>query len=106
MKRRWHRDRRAFYKHRKVKLASLRWLEAITPPGPAVLAAIRECESGGNYTTNTGNGFYGAYQFTLSTWESVGGVGLPSDAPPREQDKRAARLYRELGPGPWPVCGV
>jgi len=102
----WERDRHRFYQHRKAKLAEQRWLAAITPPGPSVLAAIRACESGGDYSINTGNGFYGAYQFDLGTWASVGGSGLPSDAPPREQDERAARLYQERGPSPWPVCGV
>ena len=69
------------------------------------LAAIRACESGGNYSTNTGNGFYGAYQFTQSTWESVGGSGNPAAASPAEQDKRAAMLYAQQGSSPWPVCG-
>jgi Transglycosylase-like domain len=72
----------------------------------ATLAAIRACESGGNYATNTGNGYYGAYQFNLDAWALVGGTGLPSDASPAEQDYRAALLYRRMGPGPWPVCGV
>lgn len=71
----------------------------------ATLDAIRQCESGGNYSTNTGNGFYGAYQFTLSTWASVGGSGNPAAASPAEQDMRAAMLYAREGPGPWPVCG-
>jgi hypothetical protein len=69
------------------------------------LAAIRSCESGGNYSTNTGNGFYGAYQFTQSTWQSVGGSGNPANASPAEQDKRAAILYAREGAAPWPVCG-
>lgn len=68
-------------------------------------AALRECESGGDYQINTGNGYYGAYQFSLSTWQSMGGAGLPSDAPPAEQDMRAQRLYDAAGPGQWPVCG-
>ncbi|OWY63404.1 hypothetical protein B7486_53320 [cyanobacterium TDX16] len=68
-------------------------------------AALRRCESGGNYQTNTGNGFYGAYQFDLQTWQSVGGSGLPSDAPPEEQDARAKALYAQRGAQPWPVCG-
>jgi transglycosylase-like protein len=71
----------------------------------APLAGIRACESGGSYSTNTGNGYYGAYQFDLQTWQSVGGSGLPSDASPAEQDYRAARLYAERGASPWPVCG-
>lgn len=69
------------------------------------LGAIRQCESGGNYSTNTGNGYYGAYQFTQSTWESVGGSGNPAAAPPAEQDQRAAQLYSSAGAGQWPVCG-
>ena len=68
-------------------------------------AALRRCESGGNYASNTGNGFYGAYQFDLQTWQSVGGVGLPSDAPPWEQDARAKALYAARGAQPWPICG-
>ena len=72
---------------------------------PAHLQAIAACESGGNYSTNTGNGFFGAYQFTQSTWESVGGTGNPAAASPAEQDKRAAMLYAQQGSSPWPVCG-
>lgn len=69
------------------------------------LAAIRACESGGSYSTNTGNGFYGAYQFTQSTWQSVGGTGNPAAASPAEQDARAAQLIGQSGSSPWPVCG-
>jgi hypothetical protein len=68
-------------------------------------AALRNCESHGDYTTNTGNGFYGAYQFDLQTWRSMGGSGLPSDAPSWEQDARAKALYQTRGAQPWPVCG-
>lgn len=103
---RWRGLQASFFDRRRAERATAAYFAAITPPGPAVLAAIRECESGGEYSINTGNGFYGAYQFTASTWLSVGGSGLASEASPREQDERAARLYRELGPGPWPVCGV
>jgi Transglycosylase-like domain len=70
------------------------------------LAAIRACESGGDYTTNTGNGFYGAYQFDAQTWHSLGGSGLPSDASPGEQDRRAQALIDRSGASPWPVCGA
>lgn len=68
------------------------------------LARIRQCESGGNYSTNTGNGFYGAYQFTQGTWESVGGSGSPASASPAEQDRRAQMLYDQRGNQPWPNC--
>ena len=71
----------------------------------APLEAIAACESGGNPSTNTGNGFYGKYQFTLETWQSVGGTGNPAAASEAEQDRRAARLYAQAGSSPWPVCG-
>ena len=69
------------------------------------MQAIAACESGGDYSANTGNGFFGAYQFTQSTWESVGGTGNPAAASPAEQDRRAAMLYAQQGSSPWPVCG-
>jgi hypothetical protein len=69
------------------------------------LEAIAQCESGGNPSTNTGNGFYGKYQFTQSTWASVGGTGNPANASEAEQDRRAAMLYSQRGAQPWPVCG-
>ncbi|HET8756543.1 MAG TPA: transglycosylase family protein, partial [Solirubrobacteraceae bacterium] len=83
-----------------------RRLEA--PPAPAaspVLEAIAACESGGNPATDTGNGFYGKYQFTLETWAAVGGSGNPAHASEAEQDRRAAILYARAGASPWPVCG-
>jgi LysM repeat protein len=67
-----------------------------------ILARIRQKESGGNYATNTGNGYYGAYQFDLQTWRGVGGSGLPSQASPAEQDMRAQMLYDRRGCNPWP----
>ena len=71
----------------------------------APLQAIAACESGGNPSTNTGNGFYGKYQFTQATWQSVGGTGSPAAASEAEQDRRAAMLYAQAGSSPWPVCG-
>lgn len=65
-------------------------------------AGVRQRESGGNYATNTGNGYYGAYQFNQSTWRGVGGSGLPSEASPAEQDMRAQLLYNQRGCSPWP----
>ncbi len=65
-------------------------------------ARVRQRESGGNYATNTGNGYYGAYQFNPGTWQSVGGSGLPSAASPAEQDMRAQMLYDRRGCSPWP----
>lgn len=69
------------------------------------LEAIAACESGGDPRTDTGNGFYGKYQFTLATWQAVGGRGNPAQASEAEQDRRAAALLAQAGPGQWPVCG-
>ena len=81
-----------------------RW-KAITKPYAGWLYKVRMCESHGNYRTNTGNGFYGAYQFLPSTWRSVGGSGLPHNATPLEQDYRAVKLRITGGTGHWPICG-
>jgi hypothetical protein len=80
-------------------------LKAERQPASPVLEAIAQCESGGNPATDTGNGFYGKYQFTLQTWQSVGGSGNPAQASEAEQDQRAAALYGQAGPSPWPICG-
>jgi hypothetical protein len=88
-------------RHPKARAAS------IVVPYRAFLAKLRACEVRGQpkpYETNTGNGFFGAYQFTLSSWAAVDGRGLPSNAPPAEQDYRAVLLLRAQGPGAWPVC--
>jgi hypothetical protein len=70
------------------------------------LVAIAECESGGDPTIVSADGSYrGKYQFSFSTWESVGGYGDPAAAPEIEQDYRAALLYSRSGSSPWPVCG-
>jgi len=75
------------------------------PTASPTMQAIAQCESGGNPATDTGNGFYGKYQFTLATWQAVGGSGNPAQAPEAEQDRRAAMLYASAGAGQWPVCG-
>jgi hypothetical protein len=78
---------------------------ATTSSASPQLQAIAACESGGNPATDTGNGFYGKYQFTLDTWQAVGGTGNPAQASEAEQDRRAAQLLATAGPGQWPVCG-
>lgn len=70
-----------------------------------VWAALRQCESGGNYAANTGNGYYGAYQFSASTWRSMGtGYAYAHEAPPAVQDDAAQRLQARSGWGQWPAC--
>jgi hypothetical protein len=72
----------------------------------ATLESIASCESGGDPTIVSSDGTYrGKYQFSVSTWESVGGSGDPAAAPEAEQDYRAALLYSQAGSSPWPVCG-
>jgi hypothetical protein len=68
------------------------------------LRKLRHCESGGRYHINTGNGYYGAYQFAKSTWHSLGFHGLPSDAKKSKQDAAAKKLHASQGWHPWPVC--
>ena len=74
------------------------------PIGDDVWARLRHCESGGRYNINTGNGFYGAYQFVPRTWRSLGYPGLPHEAPPEMQDEAARKLQARSGWGQWPVC--
>jgi peptidoglycan hydrolase-like protein with peptidoglycan-binding domain len=69
------------------------------------LAAIAQCESGGDPTAISADGRYrGKYQFTRATWRLVGGTGDPAAAPESEQDQRAATLLAKQGPKAWPVC--
>lgn len=67
--------------------------------------AIAACESSGNWSTNTGNGFYGGLQFTLSTWHANGGTGNPANASREEQIRVANNVLKTQGIGAWPVCG-
>ncbi|HYG83534.1 MAG TPA: ubiquitin-like domain-containing protein [Verrucomicrobiae bacterium] len=72
----------------------------------AALAQLRACESGGNYQINTGNGYYGAYQYDVSTWAGYEGYTIPSEAPPAVQDRKAWETYQRRGWSPWPSCGA
>lgn len=78
--------------------------EATSWASMGMVEAVRQCESGGNYATNTGNGYYGAYQFDAGTWRSVGGdryAAYASGAPPFAQDHMAWTLWSRAGWGPW-----
>ena len=70
----------------------------------SVWADLRKCESGGNYAINTGNGYYGAYQFAPGTWRKLGYSGLPHEATPDTQDEAARKLQNQQGWAPWPAC--
>jgi resuscitation-promoting factor RpfC len=67
--------------------------------------AIAQCESGGNWSTNTGNGLYGGLQFKQSTWASNGGRGHPAMASREEQIRVAENVLRTQGLKAWPECG-
>lgn len=67
--------------------------------------AIANCESGGNWGINTGNGYYGGLQFSQSTWNAYGGSGSASSASRDEQIAVAERVLDSQGIGAWPVCG-
>jgi len=70
----------------------------------AVWQRLRNCEAGGNYQRNSGNGYYGAYQMSAGTWHSLGYGGLPHQAPPEVQDQAARKLQARSGWGQWPAC--
>ena len=65
---------------------------------------IAQCESGGNWSINTGNGYYGGLQFSASTWRAYGGSGSASNASRAEQIAVAERVLAAQGWGAWPVC--
>jgi hypothetical protein len=67
--------------------------------------AVAQCESGGNWSADTGNGFYGGLQFKPSTWAENGGVGDPARASRDEQIAVANRVLATQGPAAWPKCG-
>lgn len=68
--------------------------------------AIAQCESGGNWSTNSGNGFYGGLQFKPATWAAHGGVGSPSTASREQQIQVAERVLANQGLKAWPKCGT
>ena len=96
---RWVRARRV-----RSSRSAARALAAPAVPAGDVWARLRQCESGGRYSTNSGNGFYGAYQFHPKTWRNLGYPGLPHQAPPEMQDEAARKLQARSGWGQWPVC--
>lgn len=70
----------------------------------SAFAALRQCEAGGNYARNSGNGYYGAYQYDLSTWSNYQGYARPDLAPPAVQDAKARETQARRGWSPWPAC--
>jgi LysM repeat protein len=84
-------------------------------PAPAPVASVSsgsvwdrlaQCEASGNWAANTGNGYYGGLQFTLSSWHAVGGSGYPNQASRNEQIARGEILKSRQGWGAWPACSA
>ncbi len=76
------------------------------PSAEAILAALRLCESGGDYSSDNHDGFFGAYQFMVGTWQSLGYEGYPNQASPRTQDEAVVRLQAQSGWSQWPACSA
>ncbi|KAB2973166.1 MULTISPECIES: transglycosylase family protein [unclassified Streptomyces] len=71
--------------------------------------AVAQCESGGNWSINTGNGYYGGLQFSASTWAAYGGTQYAStanQATKAQQIAIAEKVLASQGKGAWPSCGV
>lgn len=81
-------------------------IERHTPAGSddSVWYDLAQCESGGNWQINTGNGYYGGLQFSLSSWRAVGGEGYPHEASVATQIEMGKRLQEIQGWGAWPGC--
>jgi len=79
---------------------------AVSMASSDVWDSLAQCESSGDWSTNTGNGFYGGLQFTLESWQTVGGTGYPNEASPAEQIAMAERLHAIQGWNAWPACSA
>ena len=84
-------------------------LVAAPAQAATVWDAVAQCESGGNWSINTGNGYYGGLQFSASTWRAYGGTQYAANAhqaSKAEQITVAQRTLASQGPGAWPTCSV
>lgn len=87
-------------------VASAQGADASTQEIPMVnWDRVAQCESGGNWHTNTGNGYYGGLQFSLPTWRSNGGHGMPNHNSRGQQIAVANKVLHTQGIHAWPVCG-
>ena len=102
--------------NRKVVSRHINVREVLKKPRPKIVRVgtqepygvwdrLAQCESGGNWHINTGNGYYGGLQFSLGTWRGYGGTGLPSQHSREEQIRIATKLRDASGGyGAWPHC--
>ena len=106
------RDEVPFYDNNNVITVKVESVKVpVTPtPAPIVISSddiweqLAQCESGGNWSINTGNGYYGGFQFSQGAWNSVGGSGLPSEASKEEQIEKGRLLQSIRGWGVWGLC--
>ena len=92
-----------------VALAGAGLAAVATPAAAAPTStwdALAQCESTGNWSINTGNGYYGGLQFSLSTWRAYGGSGMPHHASKAEQIRVAENTLAGQGWGAWPACSA
>ncbi|MEY9875864.1 hypothetical protein ABH931_005370 [Streptacidiphilus sp. MAP12-33] len=113
-------------RHRKIRVNKAKTLVATTGVASAAVALpligatgahaasvstwdkVAQCESGGDWSINTGNGYYGGLQFSASTWRAYGGGAYASTANHATKGQQitvAERVLDSQGPGAWPVCG-
>ncbi len=78
---------------------------ALADESESVWDRVAACESSGDWSINTGNGYYGGLQFSLRTWKAFGGEGMPHEASREEQIRIAQKTLAVQGPGAWPTCG-
>jgi hypothetical protein len=91
--------------HAKDPAAAAAYIAARSDGPPSgVWDDLAQCESGGDWHVDTGNGYYGGLQFSASTWRAVGGSGYPHEHGRAEQIRRAELLLDEQGWGAWPAC--
>ena len=76
-----------------------------TEPSSSRWQGVADCESGGNWHINTGNGHYGGLQLNLGTWHDYGGSGMPHEQAAWRQAEVAERVRTDTGLGAWPHCG-
>ena len=79
-------------------------MAAAASEGGTVWDQLAQCESGGDWSINTGNGYHGGLQFSQGSWNAAGGSGSPANASREEQIRVAENLQNMQGWGAWPAC--
>ena len=88
-----------------LTIAPMGVMAATASAAPHNWDAVAQCESGGDWSINTGNGYYGGLQFSPSTWQANGGSGMPHENSRAEQIRVAENTLASQGVGAWPSCG-